>query len=234
MGVILVLVLVSVTYSGSVCLGDDATLADKPSARWAAQVMLVRTGRSTEIRLPNSPVSGRDLSLLDVGCEALSVLEFDNTQVPNVELAKRLARFPLLRQLVLHGPVDDKLLQVIAAQPSLRILNLPRGEFGDRGLKALVDAQQLELLRFSSSNVTDAGFISISRIPGLRFLHVIDTPLTDAGLKHLNELEKLESFYVDRCKISEKGLSELIDKLPELHLHWNDLHLPDDPLRHAD
>jgi hypothetical protein len=66
----------------------------------------------------------------------------------------------------------------------------------------------------------------------LRFLHLIDVPITDAGLAHVSGMTWLESFYLDGGDCTDAGLRGLLQALPELHFHRDQLHLPDDPHAH--
>ena len=202
------------------------------SVSWGDQVRQVQRGETTQVRLPSPAVTEHELTLLSEGCSQLTVLECDNSAIDEQQLVAVLADLPHLKQLVLHGPVGDELVRSAAALESLSILNLRHGTFGDKALGALAAHPSLELLRFHSPNVSDAGLEHIARIPHLRFLHLIDIPITDSGLPHLYESHDLESLYVDGCNFTEEGLTELIHQLPDLHLHWNDLHLDEDPHAH--
>ena len=126
--------------------------------------------------------------------------------------------------------VTDEQLSDLTGLDGLRRLNLPNSQITDAGLETISSAvPQLELLRLGSPRITDAGMSEIPRLKQLRFLHLIHVPITDAGLKPLHEMTWLESFYLDGGKVTDEGLSELIKKLPELHFHRDQQHLPDDP-----
>jgi hypothetical protein len=198
---------------------------------WAEQVAAVRAGGSHEIRVMDSTITERDWDALREGCQQLEVLDIEHLDVPESDL-NVLAGLTQLRQLRLGFPVTDAGLARLAEVSSLRILNLPRGEFTGTGLAELVRLPHLELLRFRSPRVTDSGLDEIARMPALKFLHLIDVPVTDAGLRALHGLTKLESFYLDGGRCTDEGLSELLRALPELHLHRDQLHLPDDPHAH--
>ncbi len=206
-------------------------VVDATSASWDEQLALVRKGDSTEIRVHGPPVTSQQWQQLGEGCENLQVLDVErfDTDGPDLSLLQKL---PGLMQLVLGAPVDDAGLKTIATLSTLKVLNLPRGTFSDQGLQSLAHLPQLELLRIGSPHVTNEGLRTIAQLPALRFLHLIGIPITDEGLPHLYPMTRLESFYLDGSSCSDEGLSRLIETLPHLHFHRDQLHLPDDPHSH--
>jgi len=127
--------------------------------------------------------------------------------------------------------VGNEQLEQLTGLETLRQLNLPRGAFDDRGLAAIARLP-LTQLRFHSPQVTDAGMQQIAKIETLRALHLIDVPITDEGLAHLHQMTWLESFYLDGGHCSDTGLSRLLEALPRLHFHKDQLHLPGDDKAH--
>lgn len=206
--------------------------ASRPAEpEWNDQVQQVRAGESTEIRLVAQPVEPDQWQMLQQKCQSLEVLEVDASLLTAGDL-QVLADLSGLRRLKLTGPVDDTALEPIASARQLTALNLPDGVFTDDGLQNLEALQDLQLLRFGSRNVTDAGLAVVPRLRSLRFLHLINVPVTDAGLKHLHGLAGLESFYLDGGRCTDEGLYTLLQALPGLHFHRDQLHLPDDPHTH--
>jgi hypothetical protein len=134
---------------------------------------------------------------------------------------------------LLYAPVGDRQLEALAGLENLERLNLPRATFTDAGLAKMADLPNLTLLRFGSPNVTDAGMRSIAHLPKLRFLHLIEVPITDAGLAELHELKQLESFYIDGGRTTDAGLQALVQAVPDLHIHRDQLHLPGDKSGHS-
>jgi hypothetical protein len=193
-------------------------------------VQQVRAGESSEIRFVSQPVAPDQWQMLQQ-CPSLEVLEVDAGLLSANDL-QVLADLPELRRLKLTGPVDDADLQQLGSVRQLKMLNLPDGVFTDAGLQQLEPLRELELLRFGSRNVTDAGLAVVPRLGALRFLHLINVPITDAGLKHLHGLTGLESFYLDGGRCTDEGLYTLLNALPGLHFHRDQLHLPDDPHTH--
>ncbi|WP_145204084.1 leucine-rich repeat domain-containing protein [Thalassoglobus polymorphus] len=202
-------------------------------ATWDDLVQAVQSEVSTELRFTHEAVSSEQFLELPSLGEKLTVLEVDQGQLDNSDLSRVLQELPNLRQLVLHGDVDNQQLQVIADNAkSVTVLNLPNASVDDSGLSVLAAIETLELLRLHSPNVSDAGLAEIAKSPGLKFLHLINVPITDDGLKTIAMMEKLESFYLDGSACTEAGLSELVRKRPGLHFHWNQLHLENDPNKH--
>jgi len=209
---------------------DSVAATREPS--WSEQLSEVQSGRRTEMRVIHSVVTIEDWETLSSDCESLEVLDVESLQVRGDAFAL-LPRLPRLRQLRIGSPIGDTGLSHMALIASLRVLNLPRGEFTDDGLRGLAALPDLELLRFHSPHVTDRGMRSIANFPSLRFLHLIDVPITDDGLRHLEGFQQLESLYLDGCRCTDDGIRRLLKSLPQLHLHRDQLHLEDDPHAHT-
>ena len=200
-------------------------------ASWSEQVAAVREGESTQIIVNHQTIDATEFSELTDGCDGLLILEIESADLADADLAV-LEHCPLLKRLKLGAPVGDAGTEMIAAVPTLEIVNLPEAEFTDDGLASLATLPHLELLRIHTPNVTDAGMAHIPEIKSLRFLHLIDVPITDAGLRPLYGITDLESFYLDGSQCTDEGLGELLKALPELHFHKDQLHLPGDPHAH--
>jgi hypothetical protein len=200
-------------------------------AAWSEQVAAVRAGESREIVVQTRPVSTTELLDMAKGCERLQVLEIDECDADEHCYAA-IGDLARLRTLKLGAPVDDEALAQIVRAEQLTTLNLPQARFTDAGLEAVASLPNLQLLRFHSPLVTDAGLQPVSGMKSLRFLHLIDVPITDAGLKHLHAMTWLESFYLDGGNCTDESLYALLDALPELHFHKDQLHLPEDPHGH--
>ena len=231
---VLVLAVVPATFIG--CdksqHSESVSKGPRPEITWDMQLEAALAGRSSEARYTARPIDNDEAQDLK-SCDHLQTLEIDQSRLTGDQLADILAALPKLRQLKLTGPVDDEQLTMIAAtRPQIVVLNLPEGSFTDVGLSELASLSLLELLRFHSSKVTDEGLVEIAKLPQLRFLHLINVPITDAGLSPLVGMTHLESFYLDGGQCTDEGLSELIEKRPDLHFHWNQLHLPSDPHSH--
>jgi hypothetical protein len=198
---------------------------------WEKQIEAVRAGEAESVRMSLSAVTENQWAMLTQQCQSLAVLEADVSLLePNA--LEELKALPHLRQLVLHGRVDDAWIHQIAALSGIRHLNLPDAQFTNAGLRTLAALPRLELLRFRSTHVNDEGMRTVATFPALRFLHLIDVPITDEGLAHLHGMADLESFYLDGGRCTDAGLQDLLQALPQLHFHRDQLHLPDDPHAH--
>lgn len=208
-------------------------VANKSAVPWSELLTQVRSGATKKLEYSVQPVTEQQAVELRGLGDRLEVLEIDQRTFSGAELAKLLEALPSLRQLKLTGPVNgEQLLAVLNSAGNLKVLNLPDGQFNDAALETLPSQHQLELLRFRSPNVSDAGLEAIAKFPNLRFLHLIEVPITDAGLQTIAKIETLESFYLDGGACTEEGLSALIGQRSDLHFHWNQLHLDNDPHRH--
>ncbi len=213
---------------------ENADSEERNTSTWNEQVQAVLSGETNEIRWTQQSVTGQQFQELLSVNEQLAVLEVDQSEVKNENLSLVLSKLPKLRQLALHGDVNNEQLQLIAENTTaLTVLNLPHASIDDSGLGALTSIEKLELLRLHSSKVSDDGLAAIAECDSLRFLHLIDVPISDAGLQTIAAMEHLESFYLDGGNCTEEGLSELVRQRPRLHFHWNQLHLDDDPNKHA-
>ncbi len=224
---LLILLLASCTKTSSI---EEPQSVQSAPVSWAQQLARVRSGDSTEIHDPSGTITSAQWAQLGVGCERVTVVDVQGFADARPDLSV-LTHLPELRQLRLGANADDTTLAELATLRSLRVLNLPEGTFSDAGLSHLQELPELELLRFHSPRVTDAGLQSIAGLPRLRFLHLIGVPITDAGLKHMHGMSKLESFYLDGSNCSDAALSELLQAIPGLHFHRDQLHLPGD--RHS-
>jgi hypothetical protein len=197
------------------------------------KIEAVRNLDSNEFRHTSSPITIEQAQELSLAGDVLKVLEIDHSELSNEKLTSLLKGMPAVIQLKLSGDVNNEQLAIIIENMvGLTTLNLPNGSFNDDGLKQLSKHETLEFLRFHSPHVTDTSMTTIAAIPQLRFLHLINVPISDKGLEPLYDLKDLESFYLDGSDCTEEGLSELIERRPDLHFHWNQLHLNDDPHSH--
>ncbi|MCG6155429.1 hypothetical protein [Rubinisphaera margarita] len=197
-------------------------------SQWDQQIQALEQGLTDYVVIEES-VTGEQLRGLAPHSGPLKRLEIFNAEGVSAEDLKWLPECPELSRLRLEFPVTDEQMAIIGDCDSLRMLNLPNGIFSDEGMQSLAGLENLELLRFGSPNVTDASLTVIASLPSLKFLHLIDVPVTDEGLKALHEKQELESFYLDGTNVTDDGLRALLKALPELHLHRDQLHLPEDP-----
>jgi hypothetical protein len=210
---------------------SEATTAPAPPPPpWERQVeQACRQGG--QVDYTHAPVTPDQWGMLADECNRLTGIAAD-TRLLDTDDLELLKGLPGLRSLRVTGPIDDAALATISQIEGLTILNLPEGRFTDRGLEELQALSRLELLRFASLDVTDAGMKAVAGLKSLRFLHLIGVPITDAGLKPLHGMDHLESFYLDGGNCTDEGLYDLLEALPHLHFHRDQLHLPDDPQAH--
>jgi hypothetical protein len=194
---------------------------------WVEQLAAVRAGEATRIAVSHSTVTREQWHELRTGCESLSRLEIDAADITDADLDV-LASLPALTLLKLGSEVGDDGIRLIARVETLEVLNLPEGRFHDDALSLLTTLPRLKQLRFHSPNVGDEGLRIIATLPALKYLHIIACPITADGLAHLHAMTELQSFYLDGCDIEDEAIYALLDALPSLHFHRDQLHLPDD------
>ncbi|MCA9080510.1 MAG: hypothetical protein KDA58_08120 [Planctomycetaceae bacterium] len=221
-----------------ICVGCGRDEPATPTAplptelTWARQLDDVRGGIRARIELQQTEVSAAEFRELAHDCATLEELLLDNVLLDETDLAIVLAHLPHLRQLKLGGPLTSADAISIAQVTTLQFLNVPHTNWTDDDLAHLAKLPHLKLLRLSSPRLTDAGLQALSTFPELRYLHLLQVPITDAALPAIAECEQLQSFYLDGGHCTDAGLSQLIERRPQLHFHWNDLHLDSDPQRH--
>ncbi len=234
-------IILALTLLTSGC-GDPAEQADVDASSttaaappiestWDDQLAAIRDGVTTRIAIAQQTISREQWQQLAEGFESLERLEIDDADITDADL-ELLSGFPQLSQLKLGCEVGDVGMTHIAGAQSLEFLNLPEGRFHDESLALLSQLPRLKQLRFHSPNVTDAGMQSIAGLPSLRYLHLIACPITADGLAHLHGMSELQSFYLDGSDIDDAAIYELIEALPTLHFHRDQLHLPNDPHGH--
>jgi len=169
------------------------------------------------------------LQLRDVKTAITDSIIVETVAVPPEELTQ-LEGLEGLRELRLtETPVDDETAKWIGTIDSLQVLNLPKSMVTDSGLAQLVALPQLELLRIGSPKLTSGCYEPISQSETILYLHLLNSPIDDKGLQQLAQMKQLESFYIDGTDVSEDAISALLKEMPELHVHYNDLH----PAGHA-
>lgn len=183
------------------CGKSDAPVEEPAELSFREQLQEVLSGRRDAIEVTERTVSPAELQHL-ASATQLQKLRLDQT------------------------PVDDSTAALLGALPDLQFVNLPQAEITDAGLVELAKLPQLTQLRIGSPHLTDAAFAPLRGNESLRFLHILETPLTDASLDDIAEINSLESFYVDQTQITESGLAKLIERRPQLHVHFDDGHLP--------
>jgi hypothetical protein len=211
----------------------SSTAASQPPAEatWDEQLAAVRNGQATRIAVSQHSVTREQWLELQTGCEGLTRLEIDHADIEDADLAV-LESLPALTLLKLGCEVGDDGLAHISRVTSLEVLNLPEGRFTRESLMLLAELPKLRQLRIHSPHVGDEGLRIIATLPALKYLHLIGCPITAAGLEHLQGMTQLQSFYLDGSDIPDEAIYALLEELPSLHFHRDQLHLPNDPQGH--
>lgn len=219
------------------CGGPPPRPLPAPEPTLQEQVALVREGKLDQIQVEHTPLTDADLRQL-AGLRDLKALLVDHpgSRVSQVGL-EALADLPNLAHLRVRGEgIDDAALAVISRMKSLRILNLPRGQFTNAGLKWLAELPQLEQLRFHASQVDDAGMETLAAMPQLSRLHLIGVPITEKGLLTLASMPQLQSLYVDDVQLPDSAWSAFFRQREEMgkpvHVHVDEQHHDRDPHAH--
>lgn len=205
----------------------SAQVSTEPA--FAEQLQAIADGNSGSIVVTRELITSQQFQQLQPFAERIEKIEIIRAELDETDF-DLLATFSNLYWLRLDIPIDDTALASIANCESLRILNLPQGQFTDQPLNAISQLENLELFRFHSPNVTDTGMHQIVNLPKLKYLHLLEVPITDAGLILFHDRHDLQSFYLDGSNVTDDGLRSLLKANPELHLHRDQLHLPEDPL----
>jgi hypothetical protein len=227
-------VLSSLRHDREVSVQEAATIAlQRLNESWSRQIDQVRGGISKRIELSWRPVTSEEFRELLEGMEGLESLLLDQLEVDTTTLCEVLPRLPRLRRLKLGCPVGSELLAVIGKIETLETLNLPDCQIADADLALLGGLSRLNLLRLGAPAMTDAGLLHLQGLPGLKYLHLVRSSVTDAGLPIVQDFPQLQSFYVDNSPVTEPGLAALLRQRPDLHIHWNELHLDGDESSHS-
>jgi len=193
----------------------------------------VERGESTRILVEKEVLDDQDLIDLDKLPQLTDLLLDNAASEFHASGVAALAELANLQHLRIRGRgINIECLRELATLKSLRILNVPQGDFSDAGLEVLAEMPNLESLRFGSPLVTDEGMKTLARFPAIRQLHLIDVPITDAGLAELARIDRLQSLYIDGGNITDAGWDELFRQRPRLHVHVNQQHLDRDPHKH--
>lgn len=192
------------------------------------QEQAVSEGVLDRIVATKEPVSAEDLARI-AKLPNLKELTIGTFAGREADLAE-LEQLPALETLHLHDlAVTDAGAETLSKLVGLQRLNLDAATLGDEGMASLATLPKLDLLRVRSPNVTDAGIAALAKSPALVHLHVIDAKLGDASLETIAAMKRVESFYVDGSEFSPGAWRTFLAARPDVHVHVDALHLPDDP-----
>lgn len=205
------------------CVSQDAEVA---VSSWEHQLELLQSGASNEIDLDTAELTDQDARAL-TNISTLRRIWIEHATI-KPEALQILAESKSLKQIKLGG-LGDEHSEPLAAIESLQVVNLPHSTLSDAGLETIASLPNLQLLRLQSPHVSDAGMKTLPAIATLKWVHLIDVPITDAGLDALAQCENLESLYLDGCNVSDAGMSAFVKRRRDVHVHFNDMHVADDP-----
>lgn len=146
-----------------------------------------------------------------------------------------LAQESELKRFRFDGPFECSWLSYLSSCPALEILNL-QDTRGDEPLDVDVLSRfaGLTSLRLGGDGVGDAVLLDAAiRWPKLRHVHLLRTSVSQEALDALAEVDSLESFYLDAVTMPEGALARFAERRSDVHLHVDQLHLPDDASTHT-
>jgi internalin A len=120
----------------------------------------------------------------------------------------------------------DSDLAELAALPELKRLDLSLSRVGDRGLRALKSAPNIEELNlYFAEQVTDEGMAIVKGWKHLKRLNLRGTKITDNTLEFLASVPTLESLDIGFAEVTDVGLDRLtsLPNLRELTIAGNKL-----------
>jgi len=118
--------------------------------------------------------------------------------------------------------VSDRGIERLKTLDQLEELNLSFSEFiTDAAIAFLRGHRQLKSLNLRGTDVTDTSLSYVAELPQLKSLDIAFTQITDVGLEHLASLAQLEELNVGGNKISGVGLHvlKLLPKLKRLSFY---------------
>lgn len=199
-----------------------------PSDDWLAAIESVKLGKSQRIVLES--VADRHFFAAIQSLEGLRELCLDGGMSSDIDLAKAIEGLQLTHLRVRLVPLEDPDVErIIAAQPQIRILNLPHCRLTERGIQSLSRLKDLTLLRIGSPNLTDEAARAIPLLVDLKSLHLIGPRLGGDSLLEIAKAKNLQSFYLDDCPLPDAAWEKMFRERPDLHVHIDQAHHDRDP-----
>lgn len=168
-----------------------------------------------------------ETALLQQAISKVRVMHVYDSSHQWLEQLQHIEALPGLEQIHLHVPAGAEFFALLNRMPGLKVLNVPQltTEVNADALAEIPRHNTLQLLRLGGRNC-DLSFLKVlSQSASIEYLHFLNSSLTDADLLVLDQQSQLQSLYIDDSPVTEEGLWQLCEKLPQLHVHWNDLHL---------
>jgi hypothetical protein len=123
---------------------------------------------------------------------------------------------------------DQDLAELEGVNDKLQRINLSNTKLSDAALGRLAECSRLEQLRVASPRFTNDGLRALADFPRLKYLHLIGSPFTGGAVSHLKKLNRLSSLYLDDTELTLNDMRELINALPDTHIHFDGGHHRDD------
>jgi len=134
--------------------------------------------------------------------------QITNTGIKNLGALQKLRRLSLV-----HFPLSDEALDIIASMTELRKLDLVETPVTDAGFKKLATLVHLEEQLNLPSGVTDQGLSILGSFPQLKKLGLYGHQVTDSSIAEIQKLPKLTELYLigatDENLSRMKGLTQL-------------------------
>ncbi|OWK45689.1 protein kinase domain-containing protein [Fimbriiglobus ruber] len=186
-------------------------LADNPSA---ANMTYLLAG--FELTHRTLDILKRFPKLAALGCRG---------NLTNDEVLRRLAEFPKLKSLALHGlggssQVGPDGLAALSKLPLDQLLVEQKGVWTRGFARQIASMPTLETLWVSVSEIGDDISSELAHSPKLRFLQFTDVHVSDTGLEHLKDLQSLRVLALFGSKATEAGVQRLAAARPDLKIIW--------------
>jgi serine/threonine protein kinase/formylglycine-generating enzyme required for sulfatase activity len=134
--------------------------------------------------------------------------QITNTGIKNLGALQKLRRLSLV-----HFPISDEAMDVIASMTELRKLDLVETPVTDVGFKKLETLVHLEEQLNLPSGVTDQGLSILGSFPQLKKLGLYGHQVTDSSIAEMQKLPRLTELYLigatDETLSRMKGLIQL-------------------------
>jgi hypothetical protein len=192
---------------------DYSEVKFAPQPQWVPKDFEIpewmRSVVSVEIRNNAEPDLGR--------ISAIRELEFLSTSGTITDDGiQPIRRFSRLKIAYFSWPrgITDRGLAALENCRQLQVLEIRSSQITDQGLRALAELPLTELELSGSVRLTDACFLELAKISTLRKLFLSRTQVTGKGMRSLARLP-LEVLILERTRLTDEGLSEAAE-IPRL------------------
>lgn len=174
---------------------------------------VVSPGAVSESRwlIPERSITPDELQRVQVEARALAQRGIVARQIAagsaNLEVDASLATPPIR---------DDEIRALHSLAEFLVILNLAHGAISDLAGAAIVQLQQLRVLRLDHTAAGDQVAVLVATMPHLASINFVATPLTDRGLASLRELKSLKKLYIWSSATTAQGVRDFRSSRPDV------------------